>query len=599
MEMNVRMFRPQTLADAFSLANFQEASLVVIKQKTTPLLPTPKFNNNYYANKNVNYPNKSTTMTTPLPNTQVVNKYPALPSPVPRKQLSQKEFAEKRENNICFYYDQKYVLGHKCSGQMYALEISPLEEDDDLSLEETLNEVDKEHHEESELLISECYPQISLNALSGIPTYNTMRMKSNVAKHVLHSLLDTRSTHNFLDLFTAKKLGCKMRKENVSKGYKAVGITIDEWKTTGLEPNTLYDPQLRNLLHEYGDVLDVPTELPPQRSCVHRILHKDASTMKFTLVFFDDILVYSPSMATHLHHLRQVLQVIRKHTLYAKESKCAFGTNSVEYLRHIISAQGVATDPKKIKAMQAWPVPTNIKQLRVTTNELMDAVTKLWTTDPLLIKVIQGLQEGAADNSKYTWHNQQLRRKGKWVAGSDTELRIALIKPFHNSAMGGHSGVQATTKRIRCFVFVIRKEYHFSGGGQINAIKTTPFEAMYGQPPALHVPYVARYSRVELVDKTLQVMEKAIQMLQFNLRKAQDIMKSQADKHRSDKEFEVNDWVYLKLHSYRQVTIRKGKQHELSSKFYGPFQVIAKVRKVVYKLQLPNNAKVHHVFHVS
>ncbi|GKD36392.1 hypothetical protein Tco_1251901 [Tanacetum coccineum] len=50
---------------------------------------------------------------------------------------------------------------------------------------------------------------------------------------------------------------------------------------------------------------------------------------------------------------------------------------------------------------------------------------------------------------------------------------------------------------------------------------------------------------------------------------------------------------------YRQVTIRKGKQHKLSSKFYGPFQVIARIGKVAYKLQLPDNAKVHLVFHVS
>nr|GFA49346.1 hypothetical protein [Tanacetum cinerariifolium] len=75
---------------------------------------------------------------------------------------------------------------------MYALEISPLEEDNDLILEETLNEVDTVNNDEPELLMSECYPQISLNTLSGIPTFNTMRMKANVAKHILHLLLDTR-----------------------------------------------------------------------------------------------------------------------------------------------------------------------------------------------------------------------------------------------------------------------------------------------------------------------------------------------------------------------------------------------------------------------
>ena len=55
---------------------------------------------------------------------------------------------------------------------------------------------------------------------------------------------------------------------------------------------------------------------------------------------------------------------MRHHKLYAKQSKCVFGTSQVEYLGHVISAQGVATEPSKIKAMETWPQPKNIKQLR-------------------------------------------------------------------------------------------------------------------------------------------------------------------------------------------------------------------------------------------
>lgn len=85
---------------------------------------------------------------------------------------------------------------------------------------------------------------------------------------------------------------------------------------------------------------------------------------KFVLVFFDDILVYSSNMEEHLKHLSQVLQLMRINQLYAKQSKCVFSAWSVEYLGHVISAQGVATDPTKIQAMQDWPIPRTIKQLR-------------------------------------------------------------------------------------------------------------------------------------------------------------------------------------------------------------------------------------------
>lgn len=84
---------------------------------------------------------------------------------------------------------------------------------------------------------------------------------------------------------------------------------------------------------------------------------------KFVLVFFDDILFYSPTLETHAH-LRTVLEVLQKEQLYAKLSKCSFGQDKVEYLGHIISGRGVATDPAKIKVMLSWPVPKSIKALR-------------------------------------------------------------------------------------------------------------------------------------------------------------------------------------------------------------------------------------------
>ena len=85
---------------------------------------------------------------------------------------------------------------------------------------------------------------------------------------------------------------------------------------------------------------------------------------KFVLVFFDDILVYSRDMATHVLHLRSVLQVLLDHKLLAKRSKCTFACSKVEYLGHIISGHGGKTNPKKTQAMLDWPTPKTVKALR-------------------------------------------------------------------------------------------------------------------------------------------------------------------------------------------------------------------------------------------
>ncbi|GKD74313.1 retrotransposable element Tf2 [Tanacetum coccineum] len=74
-------------------------------------------------------------------------------------------------------------------------------------------------------------------------------------------------------------------------------------------------------------------------------------------------------------------------------------------------------------------------------------------------------------------------------------------------------------------------------------------------------------------------------------------MKSLADKHKSDREFEEGVWVYLKLQPYRQATLRQGKQHKLSPKYFGPFLIMKKVGKVAYKLQLPSSSQIYPVFH--
>ena len=84
---------------------------------------------------------------------------------------------------------------------------------------------------------------------------------------------------------------------------------------------------------------------------------------KFRLLFFDDILVYNQSLSAHLEHLKLVFELLKAHQLHAKENKCVFSNNQVEYLGHIMFKVGVTIDLQKIQAIIYWPLTGNIKQL--------------------------------------------------------------------------------------------------------------------------------------------------------------------------------------------------------------------------------------------
>ncbi|KAJ1702741.1 hypothetical protein LUZ63_002520 [Rhynchospora breviuscula] len=610
---------------------------------------------------------------------------------------------------------------------------------------------------------------------------------------------------------------------------------------------------------------------------------------KFVLVFFDDILVYSPDSRQHTQHLSAVFELMRIHQLYAKRSKCAFGLSEVEYLGHVISYQGVATDSKKIEAMASWPRPKNVRDLRgflgltgyyrkfikhygviskpltdqlkknsfkwnekteeafhklkqammqapvlampdfdkpftvetdacdkgigavlmqdnrplafiskslgaksmgLSTYEkellaLLTAVSKwrhylmggtfIIKTDQISLKYLleqrvhttmqhKGLckllgldykieykkgidnvvadalsrreghenetkthavselvpvwmeelkqsytddewiqelknkwEKGELDTEKYSMHQGLLRYKNKICVGNGHQWRRRILQEIHNSSIGGHSGILGTYQRVKsmfywprlkeavhtfvreCDVCQLNKGEHVATPGLLQplpipdkawssismdfitglpksegkevilvivdrltkyahflslshpfkassvaqlcgleagdevVVKSTPStpkqrssllvtrleEALYGYPPPQFPMGNPPKCEVQAVDELLRERHQALLGLQQQLRKAQERMKRYADKNRSEREFQVGAWVYLKLQPYRQLSVQGQYNRKLGMKYYGPFEIIEKIGKLAYKLNLPPGSQIHPVFHVS
>ncbi|XP_039787349.1 uncharacterized protein LOC120653738 [Panicum virgatum] len=84
----------------------------------------------------------------------------------------------------------------------------------------------------------------------------------------------------------------------------------------------------------------------------------------FVVIFIDDILIFSKTEKEHAEHIRIVLQKLRDHRLYAKFSKCEFWLKEVAFLGHILSNNGVAVDPSKVKDVFDWKQPQNVSEIR-------------------------------------------------------------------------------------------------------------------------------------------------------------------------------------------------------------------------------------------
>jgi hypothetical protein len=189
---------------------------------------------------------------------------------------------------------------------------------------------------------------------------------------------------------------------------------------------------------------------------------------------------------------------------------------------------------------------------------------------------------------------------------SGTQLHMS--SSYHPQTNGQTEHVnQCVETYLRCFVqscpskwssWLPTAEYWYNCCFH-TSLGRSPFEVLYGHSPrhfGLSVDDSVNHADLNL---WLSQRELMIRSVWHHLLRAQQRMKNQADKRRSDREYQVGDMVYLRLQPYVQSSVAVRANHKLAYKYFGPFEILQRVGKVAYKLKLPESASVHHVFHVS
>ena len=90
-----------------------------------------------------------------------------------------------------------------------------------------------------------------------------------------------------------------------------------------------------------------------------------------------------------------------------------------------------------------------------------------------------------------------------------------------------------------------------------------------------------------------------MKVLKDNLRHAQDQHKIYADQKWVERSFQIGDLVFLRLQPYKQSSLKISGAEKLKPRFYGPYRILRRIGEVAYELELPENSKIHNIFHVS
>ncbi|CAA7409174.1 unnamed protein product [Spirodela intermedia] len=374
---------------------------------------------------------------------------------------------------------------------------------------------------------------------------------------------------------------------------------------------------------------------------------------QFILIFFDDILVYNITMTEHLQNMRKVLGPFSSNKdQYSLKVLLEQKKIHVEYHKWLVKLMGYSFEIKykeeKInQAADALPQCPLLLQAKLNeaiahhTIDLED-VRLVVDQDTKLVEIKTSLSKGDTTKELYSLKDGSLLYKERLLQplpiptqiwedlsmdfieglpkshGSNVILVVVdrLSKYSHFIVLHHPFSAKEVTQlfikeivRLHGFskavvsdrgrIFLRTKlkfssSYHPQTDGQTEVInstsyhsstKMTPFRAVYGRDPWKLIKYGTSPSLLDI--------------LKFNLHKAQVRIKFNIDKYCQEVELEVGDLVFLKIKPYWMKSLAKKENEKLNPRYFGLYPIMKRIGPVAYKLQLSNHLDVHTVFHIS
>lgn len=183
----------------------------------------------------------------------------------------------------------------------------------------------------------------------------TVRLCIDYRKLNLQTIKDAYALPKLEDTFSALSGSQWFSVLDLKSGYYQIEVEeTDKSKTAFVCPLGFW---------EFNRMPQGVTNAP---STFQRLMEKCMGDMhlKEVLVFLDDLIVFSKTLEEHEARLMKVLDRLKEFGLKLSPEKCSFFQTSVRYLGHVVSRNGVETDPEKIASLKTWPVPQDLRELR-------------------------------------------------------------------------------------------------------------------------------------------------------------------------------------------------------------------------------------------